>query len=217
MLLLLQQKLGAWLKISIIVLVVIFILTVALVETTLQPLLHNISEATVTGIVTTIIHQAINDQTDTLAYSDLVTVKTNREGQITLMQPNLQMVNELSSNITLAVQEALEKQQGKVVEIPISQIFGIEILSKFVPLLKAKILPYSAVKSNLVDKFESVGINQTKHKIYLEVKTKTKVVVPLISTNIRVTTEVPLTEAVIVGQVPEVYVGVEEGLFKKSK
>jgi sporulation protein YunB len=193
---------------------VLFILSVIIIETTLQPILHSICETSITGIVTNIVHQAVNRQTDNLSYNDLVTIQTNRDGEIILMQPNLQIVNELSSNITLEVQEALENRRQKEVEIPISQIFGIEILARFVPALNVRIVPYSSVKSNLIDQFESVGINQTKHKIYLKITSKTKVIVPLMSTDIKVNTEVPLTEAVIVGQVPEVYVGVEEGLFK---
>ena len=50
----------------------------------------------------------------------------------------------------------------------------------------------------------------------MKVNTKVRVVVPLTGTEIAVNTQVPMTEAVIVGQVPQVYVGLEKGLFKEG-
>lgn len=205
-----------WFKIGIVILVLLTLMGIIIIETTLQPLLHNICETTVTGVVTKVIQRSIKEQTSNIVYNDLVTVDKNQEGQVVLMQPNLQRVNNLASRITLNIQQNLEQKKGKKVEIPISQAAGIEILSPFVPIVEAQIMPYSAVNSQLKDEFKSVGINQTKHKIYLEIISQTEVVVPLLSTDIKVNTEVPLTEAVIVGQVPEVYVGVEEGIFQQE-
>ncbi|GAB6099155.1 sporulation protein YunB [Halanaerocella petrolearia] len=211
------SSLYRWIKIMLIIFLVLFIIIIVVIETTLQPVLHSICKTTVTGIVTTVINEAINQQTDTLSYNDLVSIQTNRAGEVILMQPNLQIVNDLSSNITLSVQRAIESINDRSVKIPISQIFGVEILSKFIPSLQAKIVPFGSVESNLIDKFESVGINQTKHKIYLKITSRVQVIVPMISTDIKVSTDVPLTEAVIVGQVPQVYVGVEKGLFDNKK
>ena len=211
------SSLNRIIKLAIIVVIIISILTIVLIELTLQPILHSICETDVKGMLTTIINEAVNSETDTISYNDLVTIQTNRQGHIILMQPNLQIVNDISSNITLAIQRSLEEFQTRVIKIPISQVFGIEILSRFSPLLAVHVIPYGSIESNIIDGFESVGINQTRHKIYLSINTKVKVVVPLISTDIKVNTSVPLTEAVIVGQVPQVYVGMEKGLFNDQK
>ena len=50
--------------------------------------------------------------------------------------------------------------------------------------------------------FESAGINQTRHKIYLKVNAKLKVKVPLHSEEIRVKCEIPVAETIIVGKIP---------------
>ncbi|GAB6139248.1 sporulation protein YunB [Halanaerobaculum tunisiense] len=206
-----------WFKIGLVVAVILAIIVVIIIETTLQPILHSVSKTTIRGLVTTLINKAINQQTDSLSYSDLVSIQTNREGEIILMQPNLQVVNDISSNITLSIQQSIEDLEDREIKIPISQVLGIEILSKFIPSLKAKVVPYGAVESILVDQFESVGINQTKHKIKLRITSRIQVIIPMLSTDIKVTSSVPLTEAVIVGQVPEVYMGLEKGLFNKQK
>ncbi len=203
-------------KILLLSIIIFFIISIFLIETTLQPILRDVYEADISGMLTEVINNAINSETNTVNYNNLIRIQTNRQGQIILMQPNLQAVNDLSSNITLAIQEALNNLENRRISIPIFQIFGVEVLSKYSPKINAQVIPYGAVKANIIDEFESVGINQTRHKIYLEIDTNVRVVVPLTGTEINVNTEVPLTEAVIVGQVPEVYVGVEKGLFDQE-
>ena len=53
--------------------------------------------------------------------------------------------------------------------------------------------------------FESVGINQTKHSIYLNVIADISIVMPSRTENFAVTTEILVGEFVIVGSVPDTY------------
>ena len=205
-----------FLKIGLIVIIIFALLFVILIETTLQPILNNVCEVEVTGILTTVINKSINQATSGLSYNDMVRIKTNKQGHIILMEPNLKFVNRLSSDVTLEIQGRLNNLSERVITIPISQIFGVEVLSKFSPRINARIIPHGAVKTDVVDEFDSVGINQTRHRLYLKVDTKVRVVVPLTGTEIAVSTQVPMTEAVIVGQVPQVYIGLEKGLFKEG-
>ena len=56
--------------------------------------------------------------------------------------------------------------------------------------------------------FESAGINQTRHRIYLEAKTQVKVVIPLTTSTKEVKAQIPICETIIVGEVPESYINV---------
>ena len=53
--------------------------------------------------------------------------------------------------------------------------------------------------------FESVGINQTKHSIYLNVIADISIVMPSKTENFAVKTDVLVGEWVIVGTVPDTY------------
>ncbi|OCL26824.1 sporulation protein YunB [Orenia metallireducens] len=203
-------------KIGLVVIIIFFLIFIILIETTLQPILNDICEVEVTGILTTVINKGINQANSGLSYNDMVRIQTNKQGHIILMEPNLKFVNKLSSDITLEIQRRLNNLTEQIITIPISQIFGVEILSKFSPRINARIIPHGAIKTDVVDEFDSVGINQTRHRLYLKVDTKVRVVVPLTGAEIAVSTQVPMTEAVIVGQVPQVYVGLEKGLFKEG-
>ena len=118
-----------FLKIGLSVIIILSLFFIILVETTLQPILNNICEVEVTGMLTTVINKGINKATNGLSYNDMVRIQTNRQGHIILMEPNLKFVNRLSSDITLEIQTRLDNLSEKVITIPISQIFGVEVLS----------------------------------------------------------------------------------------
>lgn len=210
------KKLKKKLRILFIFIFICIFLLIMVIEFRLQPVLHNIYRSDVTSMLTQIINRAVNEETDTLTYNDLVTIETNRDGHIVLMQPDLQLVNNISSNISLRIQQHLNQSKSRTVEIPVFQIFGIEILSQYSPKISAQIIPYGYVRTSMNDVFKSAGINQTRHKIYLRIKTKVNVMVPFLSEDIIVDTEFPITEAVIVGQVPETFISLDEGLFKEG-
>lgn len=63
--------------------------------------------------------------------------------------------------------------------------------------------------------FESRGINQTIHRIYLDVKCKVSILTPFQDIEKEITNQVLLIENVIVGRIPETYYNLE-GLNEKS-
>jgi sporulation protein YunB len=90
----------------------------------------------------------------------------------------------------------------------LGQVFGIKTLASYGPVLPIKIIPVGVVESSIKDQFDSVGINQIRHKILIRIKTTVKMVVPLVKEEIVVNTDVPLTETIIMGEVPDFYLGV---------
>ena len=56
--------------------------------------------------------------------------------------------------------------------------------------------------------FESAGINQVRHKIYLDIEVKMRLIVPLASKDIDLTCEIPVSETIIVGKIPDTSVNI---------
>ena len=54
-----------------------------------------------------------------------------------------------------------------------------------------------------MEAFEEAGINQTRHRIFLEIAASIQIVQPLLSSTITVKTDVPLAETIIIGNVPQ--------------
>ena len=158
-------------------------------------------------MATTSINQAIREKVaKNIRYEDLISVKVDNRGRVVLMQPNTGEINRLASDATITVQQLMKNTKDKIY-LPLGQLLGSQLLAGRGPDIPIVIVPVGTVESRVYDVFEEAGINQTRHKIYLEVKTMVRIVVPLLRSIVEIRSEVPLTEAIIMGEVPQVYFG----------
>ena len=76
--------------------------------------------------------------------------------------------------------------------------------------MHVRIVPVSAVSAVFSTEFESAGINQTRHKIYLSLQTTVRLVIPSGAKQVALGSQVLVAESIIVGEVPSSYVNVPE-------
>ena len=101
-------------------------------------------------------------------------------------------------------------------------MLGSKLLAHYGPEINLILLPVGTVEVTPRDSFQEAGINQTRHKIYLDLASKIKVVIPFISSTVDIELQVPVADAIIVGEVPETYLNLKldqgEGvLFSKPE
>lgn len=65
------------------------------------------------------------------------------------------------------------------------------------------------VETDLKSEFKDAGINQTMHRIYLEVKCNVNILTPYNTITETITNQVLLTEGVIIGNIPNTYYNLE--------
>ena len=70
-----------------------------------------------------------------------------------------------------------------------------------------QIEPMGNINTSYESKFESAGINQTRHKIYLNVVAKIRLRLPLQNQDIEVSTQIPVSDTIIVGKIPNTTLG----------
>jgi len=185
-------------------------------ESSLKPTIQEIAEAKARWAATEAIHQAIKREFLRSSVSrDLIIVQKDSQGRIVLVQPDIVRVNLLASEATLAIQESLKELTHDDFSIPLGQVLGSNLLANYGPGIKVSISPIGTVKTKIFGRFEEVGINQTRHRLYLDVKSRVKVVVPMLASEVEVATEIPVTDTVIVGEVPEMYLNFSEGTLLK--
>lgn len=177
------------------------------VESHLKPTLLAIAEARATAIATTTINNVINEQiSQGTEYQNMVSVKVDDRGRVVLMQPNTVEFNRLASHITIKVQDRLRQISEEKIRIPFGQVLGSKILASYGPDITVTVIPIGTVQVKVIDTFEQAGINQTKHEIYIVANTQVRIVVPLVSKSVEVITRVPISEYVVIGEVPNTYV-----------
>ena len=191
------------------------IVVTLMIEVFLRPTFLAMAEERATQMATEAINQAVYENAKDLKYTDLIHYQTNHKGDIILMQPDLQKANRFISKVNMDIQKRIKSFEEEELRLPIAQSLGIQILAGVGPRVPVHMVPVGLVKPpQIIDSFESAGINQTRHKIYMQIEAEVKVVVPFIHNKIKVNTQVPVTEVTIMGKVPDVYVGIDGGLIK---
>lgn len=195
----------------IIIIFFIFLSVILFIDKNIRPAVISMSEAKVKSITLNAINNAIIDTMGyNLKYSDLITVVKDKEGKIVALEANTIRMNMLASEIALIAYNNINKIGSQGVFIPIGSIVGGELLAGQGPLIYVKIVPASSVRTDFVTEFQTAGINQTRHKIFLKVTTQIKIVAPTGSEKLEVATQIPIAETVIVGDVPNNFVNVDE-------
>ncbi|NLW48060.1 MAG: sporulation protein YunB [Firmicutes bacterium] len=188
-----------------------------LIDCRIRPSLRELARVRARQIAIESIHKTIQSQiVPELEYGELVEMRLTDNGKVAYLQSKTGAINRISTKTILAVQQCLKELHSETVKIPLGQIFGLKTLASYGPLLTVKIIPVGVVEGSIKDQFDSVGINQIRHKIYIRIKTTIKMVVPLVREEIVINTDAPLTETVIMGEVPNLYLGTGEMILPKT-
>ncbi|MDK2564715.1 sporulation protein YunB [Romboutsia sedimentorum] len=203
-------------KKNLIIVSAMFLLSVLIgsfiyVDTSLRPTIKVLAETKALELANRSINKAVGEIVkDKIDYSDLMHTKLDSDGKLTMIQANTIMMNKIASDVALKIQEELKQVKTTTSYIPIGTALGSPILAKYGPQLKVSIEPIGTVSVDFKTNFESSGINQSRHSIYLEAKTQVKVVIPLTTSTKEVKSKIPICETIIVGDVPGSYVNIPE-------
>lgn len=138
---------------------------------------------------------------------DLVSVEKDSNDKIVMVKADTVRLNTLATKISLKGQDELEKM-GKVgFKIPLGYVSKVSILSYLGPDIIVKMRPIGRVEVSYESVFESAGINQTRLKIYMSVKSTTQIILPFESRDLEVVNNVPVCETIIVGEIPRTILG----------
>jgi sporulation protein YunB len=210
----LQRKLSFPL-IAFLLLIVSFLF---LLEASLSDTIYAFAEAQARWTAIEVINKAITEKVvPNISYTDLIKPERNAQDEIVFMQVNMIKVNKITSESILAIQESLQQLEKVKFKIPIGQIFGSKLFANSGPRFNLSLLPVGTVEAKIYDDFEQAGINQTRHRVYLVVKSTVKVIIPLVSDYISIETKVPLADAIIVGRVPDTYLNIGGPLLEGIK
>lgn len=144
------------------------------------------------------------------AYEDLICVRTDSEGKITMLQANTARMNALAVSVAIEAQRALEAQDSAWVSVPLGAALKAPFFSSFGPRVRVKLSPVGSVSAAFATEFEAAGINQTRHKIWLEMHASVRLVLPTGAKPVSVQTQILIAESIIVGAVPDSFINIPD-------
>lgn len=183
-----------------------------LAERRLRPAVMAIAMIKADGIATDAINYAILEKVAWgIHYQDLISIEQDDRGRIVMAQINSMEVNRVMAETTIATREALAHLEKRPFEIPLGEVMGSYLLATYGPKIPIKLIPLGQVNTVLDDSFEAAGINQTRHKIYLQVHTEVQIVIPFMTESVEVVTTVPVADTIYIGEVPDTVVNLFPG------
>lgn len=135
-------------------------------------------------------------------YDEVIKVQKDSMGNITMLQADTLKMNKIAADVALESQKELRNLGDVGISIPFGYIFKNNILAPLGPNITIKMQPIGYIETKYFSEFESAGINQTRHRIYVQVIANLRIVVPLKDNEIKVKCETPIAETIIVGKTP---------------
>lgn len=175
----------------------------------IEPSIMALCQIRATSIGVTVSNTAVKEVMSEIDYTDLVTLEKDNNGKIIALQAKVIEMNQVSSMIGTKMQELYSQINDAYVKIPIGNFTGNALLAGRGPNIVVRIIPAGTVSTDFKTEFISTGINQTRHRIYLEIISKVRIVAPLTTKTIEVVNNVNVAETVLIGDVPNSFYHLE--------
>lgn len=176
-----------------------------------RPIIKSIMVDKARAVAVKAIDDAVSNELgkQNIEYSDIVKIERSEEGKLIGITTNIQKINCLKSSLSNAIANELDKDEIKKIRIPLGTILGTELFSGSGPMINIKIFITGNIVANFESELSEAGINQTKHRIILNVEVNISAIMPGYPVETKVRTNVTIAETVIVGEVPKVYAAAE--------
>lgn len=175
----------------------------------LAPMAEQLLATQVDNQASDAINEAIQQEMTQTPYETLVHVQKRQDGTVTAVQTDIAAVNRLKTDILKRVDQRLENLSMEELGVPIGSVLLPELFSGRGPNIPVRVIAVRASDANFLNSFTAAGINQTLHRITIEVQVVVTILTWTGTQSITVQTSVLAAETVIVGTVPTTYFGQE--------
>ena len=185
----------------------VMLCAVRVTERALRPVLAAAARYQVRSQVTAAVEQwAARDlQERGVDYSDFVTITRNEAGEITALSADMARLNLLRAELSAHLLRQLEDSRSLDLAVPVGSLLPFEPTWARGPDLHLRALALGTASAEFESEFTSAGINQTRHRLWLELSVPVTVLLPGGGEELTVDSRLCVAETVIVGQVPQTW------------
>ena len=178
-----------------------------LIDSALRPTLTALAQVRVENAFIRIVNDAVNGTltSEAISYSDLVTLEKDAAGQVSVLATNTAQLNALRTEILDQVLTQVEQLDSQELGVPLGSLTGFATASDLGPVLPVRVLTAAVPTADFENVFTSAGINQTLHRIMLNVRVECTLLIPGGTVDTAVEAQVCAAETLLVGQVPDAY------------
>ncbi len=196
-------------KISICIILIIALSVFSISVKAVTPIFEELCKNEAESIATIVSNEQATVVMSNHTYDELFTVEKDENGNITMIKSNIISINQITSDVAILIQNELNNKGRDDIKIAVGSFSGISLLSNRGPNINIKISTKGNVETDLRSEFISKGINQTLHRIYLQVSCRVNILNPFKNIEEEISNQVLLAENVIVGKIPSNYYNFE--------
>lgn len=134
-------------------------------------------------------------------------VSKDSVGKVISIESDTVRINQTKSAINLAVSTCLQTMGERTVTIPLGSLSGIALFYGRGPDVHVKLTMTGHSTAGITEDFSSAGINQTLHRVLLNISAEIYIALPGYSKSEQITTDFVISQTVIVGDIPLAYAG----------
>lgn len=187
---------------------------VKIVLNAVNPIFDTLCEDEAKGIATKITNEQATNVMQKYSYEDLFTIEKDKDGNITMIKSNVFPINAIISDVALYIQKEIDNLDRDDINIALGSFTGMKLLSGRGPYVKVRISTIGNIDTDLRSEFISQGINQTLHRVYLQVDCQMSILTPFDNFEKHISNQVLIAENIIVGKIPDSYYNLDG--FKNS-
>lgn len=173
------------------------------IKPTLARLLNYQCQLTAERIISNAVFGHVGDRLN--GYKDIVSFIFDNNGRISALNTDQNKINSLKALINDSINSEIGNISEETVKISIGSLSGISYFYGMGKDLEFRVEPKGKAETKLVSKFKSAGINQTIHSIVLEVSVALTPVIAGFNEEVRVDTNLIISQTVLIGEVPDSY------------
>ncbi len=194
---------------KIFIIMIIAFSIVKIVLDAISPIFEALCEDKAKSIATIISNDEATNVMKEHTYDELFSIEKDNDGNITMIKSNIISINEIISDVAAKIQNSIDNRGRENIKIAIGSFTGSKLLSGRGPGVPIRISSIGNVETDLRSEFSAQGINQTLHRVYLQVDCEVSILTPYNTITKKISNQVLLIENVIVGRVPSSYYNLE--------
>lgn len=187
-----------------------------LADMRMTPIINTLALSRAQNLATVIINDTVADMLSdgTYSFSDIIDIQYDESGKISALTADSVSMNRLKSLISVSITRAIGEIEESRISIALGTLTGSTLLTGRGPKIDLNVHISCSCSIEVRNSFEYSGINQTFHKVMLDITTYVNVLSVGESLTSQVFTSIPVSETVIIGQIPEIYAGKDDALWQ---
>ena len=178
---------------------------VAYLNGIIKPILYRECEAYAKTLLADVVSKSLTDDKASTFFDNTMNFTYNNDGYISSYSLNMLSANKIRAFLADTVISEIKARNALKLNVSTGTLSGLSFFYGKGPDINVNLTALYGISCDLTSEFTDSGINQTLHRLNLEFTASTSIKEPLTSDKIILKTSVPISETVIVGDIPEAY------------